>query len=420
MLSAAQSVLGSLLIKPAWALPIIRRKVSPEDFLFEHDRAIYEAACKLADDGEVVDIVPIQRMTEEAGMSVSGAYLLELMEATPTAANAELYCRELIIESARNGLREILTTSLEKLDNKGSMHEICAQLRDETADMSKRIASGGLTTSTTALINFRDYRSDLESGKRTPALKTGYDKLDSLLGGGLVSEGLYILAARPGGGKTTFALNIAERAAARGIPVLFISLEMSEPQITAKRLAIETGISSTALLNDAHPDAERGRKIYQASVILSDRPLFFNNAKSASVAGIRKLAMQIGGLGLVVIDYLGLLEHKDGKSLYEKITATSGELKRFARACGMPVLCLAQLNRESEVGKGEEPKMSHLRDSGAIEQDADGIILLHKYDMAQEDETSPASIKLILAKNRHGGMGSINMNFYLKNGRIRE
>ena len=420
MLSAAQNVLGALLISPKTVMPILRRKISPEDFLFEHDRAIYEAACKLADDGEAVDILPILRTTEEAGAEVSSAYLLELMEVTPTAANAELYCRELIIESTRSELRETLTTSIEKLVGKSSLHEICAQLRDETAAMGERIASGGLTTSTTALINFRDYRSELESGKRTPAFKTGYTKLDELLGGGLVSEGLYILAARPGGGKTTFALNIAERAVARGIPVLFISLEMSETQITAKRLAIETGLSSTELLNDPHHDPERGKVIYKASVLMSERPLFSNSAKSANVAYIRKLAMQIKGLGLVIIDYLGLLQHKDGKSLYEKITATSGELKRFARACGVPVLCLAQLNRESESGKGEEPKMSHLRDSGAIEQDADGILLLHKYEMAREDKTSPASLKLILAKNRHGGMGSVNLNFYLRNGRIRE
>ncbi|MDD4510459.1 MAG: DnaB-like helicase C-terminal domain-containing protein, partial [Oscillospiraceae bacterium] len=152
---------------------------------------------------------------------------------------------------------------------------------------------------------------------------------------------------------------------------------------------------------------------------IQNRPILFNRKPTASVSDVLFLARQAKGLGLIVIDYLGILRHEAGRSLYERVTATSGALKRMARAVHVPVLCLAQLNRETEGRTGGKPRLSDLRDSGAIEQDADGVLLLHS--PVERDKLAhgePLPLFLTAAKNRHGGTGEIGFDFHLQNSRI--
>jgi len=414
---AEQSLIGALLIKADDVLPVVRGKVSASDFCLDDDKAIYTAACELADNGEVVDPVTVLRRTAENGAKITTEYMRDLMLLTPAWQNAGVYADELIKDSSRLRLKGVVTEALTRLDVGYSVHEASTWLRSEAADVAERTSSGGIISGTETLIDFYKYRKDLEDGKTPAVVRTGYPKLDELLGGGMVVQGLYILAARPSVGKTTFGLNIAEKVAAGDMPVLFVSLEMDLRQITAKRLAIKSGLSSTMLLNSPDSAIDQWKKIADASTELSKHPLMFNLIKSAGVDDVEKMASQIKSLRLVVIDYLGLLRHSEGKSLYEKVTFTSGALKRLARDLGVPVLCLAQLNRESEGRVNREPRISDLRDSGAIEQDADGIILLHEYD-TDRDGSAPALLKLILAKNRHGGKGCLDLNFYHMNSRI--
>ncbi|MGI5881381.1 MAG: DnaB-like helicase C-terminal domain-containing protein, partial [Syntrophomonadaceae bacterium] len=157
--------------------------------------------------------------------------------------------------------------------------------------------------------------------------------------------------------------------------------------------------------------------IAESCSALSSRPLTINRKPSATVEDISFLAHQVNNLGFIVIDYLGLIRNNYGTKLYEKVTDTSNKLKALARQLGVPILCLAQLNREVEGRQSGRPKISDLRDSGAIEQDADGILLLYR-DMDDVPDDYPADLTCIIGKNRHGRTGEINLKFFLPTGRI--
>ena len=199
---------------------------------------------------------------------------------------------------------------------------------------------------------------------------------------------------------------------------MFMTLEMSKEQITAKRIAVDAGVPYDNVFN-GKLSPEEFSKVTAACSKLSEYPLEINRKPSASVSDIAFFAHQVKGLGLIVIDYLGLIQQERGKSLYEKVTETSNSLKRLARSLNVPILCLAQLNRESEGRLNKKPRVSDLRDSGAIEQDADGILLLYR-DMENqpEDGIMPADLGCIVGKNRHGKTGEVPFLFYLPTGRI--
>ena len=220
------------------------------------------------------------------------------------------------------------------------------------------------------------------------------------MGGGFVPGSLNILAARPGCGKSTTALQIADKAAVSGIPTMFVSLEMEVEQLTAKRIAVESGISSNMLLLHQLSDEEY-KKVEAATDVLRKRPLVISDRRSMSIGDVGVAVRQVKGCGLVVLDYMGLLRYEQGRTLYESVTRTSNELKRLARALKIPILCLCQLNREVESRKGAPPRLSDLRDSGAIEQDADSVLLLHQLE---GDRLS--TLICNVAKNRHGPAGA--------------
>lgn len=417
---AEQSLIGSILVGGEKLLDKVRHKITSDDFQIEGDGALYCAACALADDGETIDPVSVLSKSAENGAEIDAEYVRDIMLLTPSVSNIEIYASEVIKLAARQRLKSLIDKSTEKVNSGEPVSEICSWLRSEAAEMAERTSSGGLITGTHALLKFTEYRRELEAGNSKAVVSTGYAQLDEVLGGGLVNEGLYFLGARPGCGKTTLALNIAGRVSERGIPVLFVSLEMSINQLTAKRLSIATGISSTWLLNNPDNLGDKWKEISSASRLLSECPLQFNRASGAAVGDIGQLASQIKGLGMLVIDYFGLINHAEGRSLYEKATHTSNSLKRLARSLGVPVLCLAQLNREVEGRGGDgKPRVSDLRDSGAAEQDADGVLLLHRFKTDADEKRVPVPLEIIVGKNRHGGTGNVNVNFYLVNGRVR-
>lgn len=250
-------------------------------------------------------------------------------------------------------------------------------------------------------------------------VETGISDLDRILGGGLIREGLYILAARPGCGKTTLAAALAERMLERGRRILFISLEMSRKQLMARRVAADVGRATAAQILRGELSEEERKAVGESLVKLAKRPLFFNRRASLNTSEIQFLAKQ-NRADVVIIDYLGLMKHDAGKSLYERVTGTSNQLKRMARGLETPVLCLAQLNRGVEGRQNQEPRLSDLRDSGAIEQDADGVLLIHRPAIEDADEYGPTPMEVTVAKNRHGRTGKIELNWYMRSGRILE
>lgn len=412
MIDFETGVIGSLLLAPEPVLPLIRAKLTADDFSIAINQDIFRAACKLADQEKTVDPVTIREATK-----VTSEYLVELMQLTPTAANVEAYIRGMTEQVMKRKLAELSDTVIERLAEGDNPQEVCTYTQEQVEKIAEGRAASDLISSHDACMDFYEYLERIAEGKVKPYVSSGYKALDDVLGGGFVNEGLYILAARPGCGKTTLAIQIADKIANAGKPVLFVSLEMSSLQITAKRVATETRIGYTSIVTGELGEKQIGW-VADACGKLSERPLEINRRPGASVDDIAFMARQVKGLSFIVIDYLGLIRHKPGQSLYAQVSETSNSLKRLARRLGVPILCLAQLNRESEGGAGGKPKASHLRDSGAIEQDADGILLLSRDMEPADDITTPVELLCDVAKNRHGKTGEVRFNFYLTNGGI--
>lgn len=415
MLTSEQMILGSILGDPR-TLQTIRAEVGVTDFQTESGRAIFRAACSLADDNAPIDPVEIKRRAAEQGIVLEDRDLIEAMEVASIQADIGIHLTGMKDSVFRSKLLESVSSAYTRLATAEPPQIVCADLQADIQSVLERDQAHGLASGVDLASEYVDLRLAMEAGQRRAYVPTGYNALDNALGGGMVPEGLYILAARPGCGKTTLGLQIAERVASAGIPVLFISLEMSNLQLTARRLADETGIPAQRILLHSLTDEEHA-EIAAAMEKLAARPLFFNRVRRATVGSIGILSRQVKNCGLIVLDYLGLLQYEAGKSLYERVTLTSNALKRLACSLGIPILCLAQLNREIE-GRNGPPRLSDLRDSGAIEQDADGVLLLHRPPF--EDDGGPAPLVCTIGKNRHGESGrSVEFNWYLRNGRIR-
>jgi replicative DNA helicase len=418
-LSAEQAVIGSLLIDPR-CLPEVAALLRPEDLALQINQDIYRAILRLEQRGSPIDAALVR---EEA--KVSSQYLLEVMQITPTAANVVEYAKLTRDHALRRGLTDLCDRAKARIEGQEDTQVVLSDLLRETADLQQEGTSSDLMTSEEAALRFLDHRLRVESGEAAAYVPTGYRDLDYLLGGGMLDGGMYILAARPGMGKTTLALNIADRVAKRGGGVLFVSLEMDDEQITAKRLARESGISGSRLLMDPALTDEELHKVARANDAIRCLPLSLNIRPTATVDEIDRMAHRIQGLRLIVIDYLGKISpgaRGQQISRYEYTTEISGRVKDLARKYKIPVLLLAQLNREVEKRSDHKPQLADLRDTGAVEQDADGVIFLYREayygDEERRDRYAPEAIQVSLAKNRHGGVGSCELAFAMATSKV--
>lgn len=415
MFDSEQAVIGTILVEPR-ILPQIREQVEVSDFQSDLGRAVFSAACSLSDAGLPVDPVTIKSRAAERGFYLEDVDLYNAMQLSASVGTIQTHLQGMRDDLLRAALLDSLGKSQLRLMQGEPPQLVSADLMSELEKAIQRENSHGVVSGQDAILEFMDHRNEVESGKKLAFLPTGFTALDNALGGGFVPQSLNILAARPGCGKTTFALQIAEKAASRGIPVLFVSLEMPNTQLTARRLAVDSGMSSGRLLAARLMDDEY-EKLSKSVDKLAPAPIYFSRENRASVGSIGVMARRVKNCGLVVVDYLGLLQYEPGKSLYEQVTKTSNALKRLALSLGFPILCLCQLNREVEARKGAPPRLSDLRDSGAIEQDADSVLLLHKPQDA--DEEGKAVLTCRVAKNRNGPAGGEpEFNWYMKSGKI--
>ena len=417
-LDAENAVAGSILIDSR-AFDAVSDILSPESFQSELCRTIFQAAQSLSASGQPIDPVSISKRIRETGAQINNETIVELMDITPTAANVQYYAGVVQDGAKRRELRKIAERILES--DFAPADEL---LSSAAADVSALVESAVGSRCVTSLDMMRSFYDDLaerEAGKKN-FLSSGFPKLDKVLGGGFVNGGLYVIAARPGMGKTTVALNLAENFSGG---VLFVSLEMVVNQLTAKRLARETGIPSNRLLLGSSLSDEEYVKICAAAEKISDSGLVINRKMGATVPEISVMARSIHNLSAVVVDYMGLIQHKGAGSRYEAITEISGALKRLAISLNVPVIALAQLNRAAEARQDKKPNLSDLRDSGAIEQDADAVLLLYRQDYYTKTEELPQSlvpslIECEVAKNRHAATGMVRFNGYLALSRITE
>ena len=416
-LEAEQGVIGSILIDSR-CLREVQEILTVDDFGSEACKAVYRAALLLDMRGEPVDPITILNESEQMGCAIPRQYIIEVMDTTPTAANVREYANLTRENALRRGVAALVTGIQTRANENDDPHDMLADLSDGIRRLEQDGMNKGLLSPMDLASRWMDHRIKVDSGQSAAFVPTGYRDLDYILGGGLIASGMHVLAARPGMGKTTFALNIADRVAQRIGPVLFVSLEMDDEQITAKRLARESGIPGSKLLMSALTD-EENMKMAQAMEKTSGTPLHVNAKPSATVAEIAALARQVRGLKLIVIDYLGkVARSKDTAkaSLYESMTQNSADVKTLARTFKVPVLVLCQINRESEKRSDKRPNLADLRDTGAIEQDADTVTFLYRPEyygnQADKDPYMPDETECIVAKNRHAGVGECRLAFF--------
>ncbi len=365
--NAEASIVGCVLLCPD-TKPAVGKLVSEGDFSSPAYGAMFSAAMEL----DELDSTAFHDAVKRRGYSLPDGFFAGLGDVAVSRHNVELYARLLREDSQRRQLKELSRQIRELTDEETEAAEIITTAASCLQKIERGSITGDIAAPDDSFRAFWEHRKRVESG--AGAVPTGFAPLDAILGGGMLRSGLYILAARPGMGKTTAALQFADSIAANVGPVLFVSLEMSLEQIEGKRIARVSGIPSDEILLGNGKNLDY-RKIRSAAEELKNLPLHISRRPAATVAQIRRMAKGIPDLQCLVVDYLGKIAPGNPRaSRYEATTAISGDLKTLAVELGVPVLCLAQLNRENTGRNDKRPQLSDLRDSGAIEQDADGVI----------------------------------------------
>lgn len=410
--AAEYATIGCILIDEQ-CLPAVREVLtSPEAFANEHCRRAFEAICALSEEQKPIDPVTVGQRS-----GLENRFLLECMETAPSCASAGEYAMAVLDGFRRRRLLEVgerLQADAFSLETEADqVLEDARSALDELANQGRSL----LKTPGDSLRDFLCFRADVNEGKRQ-TIKVGFPSLDGLLGG-FAQGGLYIIAARPGVGKSAFGIAAADMLA-RKHRVLYASLEMTQEELNARRIAAfcDAGITFGRLLF-GQTNAEEDASVLNACGVLSQRHLQIMAVSSLTVADLG-VQTRNAGAEVVIVDYLGLLSGADRKAgEYERTTQISGDLKRLAKRLGCVVIALCQLNRESANSPGgadKLPRLSQLRSSGAIEQDADGVLLLHRPEYGQtEVQRSPAEPQQFfvdVAKNRHGRTGVAELCWY--------
>lgn len=416
-LSAEQAFLGSILLRPEVMHEVVDI-VYPDDMYSGKHRQILKAIRALYDEHNPVDAITVStylkdhKQLDSAGGS---SYLAELMNAVPSASNIEYYAE---IVSKKAALRrlissadQILELGFNEKDHVDTVFDKAEQLIFNLSNFTKRSFVPIKDTLQEVWERF-DKLSGSEGGLR--GVPTGYRDIDSKLSG-LQKSDLIILAARPSVGKTSFSLDIARNIAChQGRTVAFFSLEMSKDQLAERILAAESGIDLWHLRNGRiGKDDDLGR-LRDALDTLSKAQLIVDDSPSMNITQMKASARRIKaeyGLDLIIVDYLQLMIPKrDSDSMVQQVTEISRSLKGLARELEVPVLALSQLSRAVEQ-RGGKPRLSDLRDSGSIEQDADIVMFIHRDDKYNEASERKNIAEIIIAKHRNGPTGEIELFF---------
>ena len=416
-LEAEQSVLGSILIDSRCINDVIGL-VKPEDFYLQQNREIYEAIYTMFNFSQTIDPVTVLDKLRELGyyQEKSRDYILQLMEITPTAANAARYANIVKEKAMLRGLataaQEISETVYTQVGTPAEMLEaaekkIYALRKGERGDSLEHIG--------TVLHKVFDRLTELaQSDSAIPGLSTGLRDLDTKING-LNKSDLLLIAARPAMGKTSFALNIGLNVAKKyKQTVAFFSLEMSREQLAMRLLSGESFVDSQKMATGKLSEDEWA-KLCMASAALSQTDIRVDDNPSITVAEMNAKLRRLDNLGLVIIDYLQLMNGSGyGKSSDNRVNVVSDisrSLKIMAKELNVPVICLSQLSRGPEGRTDKRPMLSDLRESGAIEQDADEVLFLYRDDYYNPDSEEKNVAECIVSKNRHGEVGTVKLQW---------
>ncbi len=421
-LEAEQACLGSLLIDKD-AIIKVADVIDADDFYSDKHRMIYEAMIELYTQREPIDILNLSNRLNDKEVleSIGGrGYLATLTNAVPTAANVISYAN---IIQRKATLRRLIKAA----------HSILNLAQDEDDDLSDQLDKSeqalfsvsqkhlrqNFTPISSILTDAFDRIDEIhkEAGKLR-GIPTGFLDLDNKLGG-LQNSDLIIIAARPSMGKTSLALDIARHVAVtERVSVGIFSLEMSKDQLVDRLLCAQAGVDlwkmRTGQLSDS-PQHDDFPRIGQAMGVLSEAPIYIDDGANSNVMEIRTKARRLQmehGLGLIVIDYLQLMEGKsDSENRVQEISKISRQLKGIARELQVPVICLSQLSRAVEQQNVPIPKLSHLRESGSIEQDADVVLFIYREEYYKQDSDRKNIADVFIAKHRNGPTGKIQLYF---------
>lgn len=417
---AERAVLGSML-RDNDVIPAVLQIVQAESFYTDADQKICRATKAIADRGQPVDTVLLADYLKEQNQvdDIGYGYLGELLEAAPTAANAEYYAG---IVSDKAQARELIHVCTEIVRDAFEQSQPASELR-EKAEM--RIMAVGDRASRSSIVSMDeavrrgwdriDERAKRAKEGKSEGITTGLIDLDEKTGGFRPSE-LTILGARTSQGKTAFAMNVANRVAVDGqIPTLFVSLEQPEEDITDRLLCLRARVQFKDFRDSKIEDPSAVERIYRAGQELARGKLFIDRAPRQTAYQVAASARRLHrreGVRLLIVDYLQFIEPESDRreTRQEAVAGISRKLKQIARELRISVLCLAQLNREVESRQDHEPKLSDLRDSGAIEQDADAVWLLYRPE-AYSAADRPNEADLIIAKQRNGPLGRVRLIF---------
>lgn len=348
---------------------------------------------------------------------VTDELLAQMMDITPTTANLDAYIAAVKEEFLARSLREIGAGLMEA---EQAPLEALGRVQDALQRLTEENTRGDTDTLTDALVRLGNRVAEQVNGK-APCVPSGLMSFDKLLGGGFINGGLHVIGARPAVGKSAVALQLALNAARNGVKVLYCSLEMSAEDCSARLVGNLGGVSSSRLMFGGKLTDREYEQYAQGTNDLSVLPIVFNRRSGMNVRQVEALAYREKP-GLLILDHLGLLEPPETRlSLYEATTRNSRALKLLAMRLNIPVLCLCQLNRAaaSDRSGSFRATMANLRESGAIEQDADTVTLLHNSPCETDDRMeSPSLLELWLDKNRRGATGHVDATFYKVTGRV--
>lgn len=417
-LEAEQSVLGSMLIDER-CIPDVIGLLQPGDFYLKQNREIYETIYTMFNFSERIDPVTVLDKMKERGVydeQHSYDYIAQLLQITPTAANVKQYCTIVHDKALMRGLSTAADEITELVsEGVGTAQEMLEVSEKKIYALRKENSGDSLQHIGKVLIGVYDRLEELaESGSDIPGLSTGLRDLDRKING-LNKSDLLLIAGRPGMGKTSLGLNITLSVAKNTEKtVAFFSLEMSREQLAMRLLSNESFVDNQKLVTGQLSEEEWG-KLSIASAALSQTDIRVDDNPAITVAEMNAKCRRLDNLGLVVIDYLQLMTAaqpgKTGENRVTVVSEISRALKIMAKELNVPVICLSQLSRANESRTDKRPMLSDLRESGAIEQDADSVMFIYRDDYYNPNSEEKNIAECIVAKNRHGETGTVKMQW---------
>ena len=416
---AEQAVLGSMLID-AECVKDVMDQLRPEDFYLRANREIFETIYSMFVYSKPIDGVTVAGEMEKNGLynDNTRSYLLQLMEVTPTSANVMEYAKivrdKALMRAVATAAGDITAMVQEGTGSAGDLLEAAEQ---KIYAIRRGRNAQSMVTIGVVLQDVMERLAELTAagGEKVPGLSTGFSAVDSKING-LNDSDLLLLAARPGMGKTSMALNVALSAAKEsGKTVAIFSLEMSREQLVTRLIATEGLVENTRLVTGNLRESD-WVKIAEAASALSRTDIRIDDNPLLTVADMNAKCRRLDNLGLVVIDYLQLMTSAGGKGYsgenrQQAVSDISRMLKIMAKELQVPVLCLSQLSRANEKREDKRPMLSDLRESGAIEQDADIVMFLYRDDYYNVDSEKRNIAECIIAKNRHGETGKVPLRW---------